>query len=100
MNFKQKATHERAMVAARRYKKAEFEMIQVLQDADSVRLYKYFQLPSLFQYAVKYLKLSDPLALAFIAVARKSAQVPGLQQALKNGVLSVSSANRIVSTLT
>jgi hypothetical protein len=95
----QKQIHERAVVAAVKYQNAEAEMIRVLQDADRIKLHKSFGLSSLLKYAVQYLKLSEPVALGFISVARKSADLPPLNSAILKRRLSVATASRIVSTI-
>jgi hypothetical protein len=100
MNSQQKQIHERALAVAIQYQRAEAEMVQVLQEADRVRLHRSFGLSSLLKYAIQYLKLSEPVALAFIAVARKSTEVPALKSAVSDRKLSVSAASRLVSILT
>lgn len=100
LNFKQKQIHERAKSAAVKYHRAEVEMLQALQNADRVRLHKCFGLSSLSKYAISELKLSEPVAFIFIAVARKALEVPALQTAIVERKLSASGAGRLVSTIT
>src|SRR4051812_2263966 len=79
LNAKQKFIHAKALVVAVKIQRAEIETIEILQAADQVHLYKCFGLSSLLKYAMKFLKLSEPVALSSIAVARKSVQVPRLK---------------------
>lgn len=97
---KHKLIHQRALVAASSYQKAEAEMILVLQEVDRESIHKRFGKSSLLKYAIEFLNLSEPVALSFIAVARKSSEVPVLKAAVCKGQLSVATANRLVSTIT
>jgi hypothetical protein len=74
--------------------------LKVLQAIDCSRAYQELGYPSLFQYAVSGLKLSEGSAYNFITVARKAAQIPELQREITEGSLSVSKARKIVPVLT
>jgi hypothetical protein len=100
LNLKQKEIHERALVVGKNYQIAEVDMIQILQEVEAAQIHKSLGLSSLLKYALKYLKLSEPIALTFIAVARKCKSVPALKTAICNGRLSAATANRLVSTIT
>jgi HNH endonuclease len=100
LNLKQKEIHERALVVGKNYQIAEVDMIQILQEVEAAQIHKSLGLSSLLKYALKYLKLSEPIALTFIAVARKCKTVPALKTAICEGILSASTANRLVSTIT
>jgi hypothetical protein len=100
LNLKQKEIHERALVVGKNYRIAEVDVIQILQEVDAAQIHKSLGLSSLLKYALKYLRLSEPIALTFIAVARKCKSVPALKTAICNGRLSASTANRLVSTIT
>jgi HNH endonuclease len=97
---KQKAIHHLAIDAGMKYQVVEAEVIECLQQVDRLRVDKALGKSSLLQYAIKYMKLSEPVALQFIAVARKSVKVPALKAAISEGRISTSTANRMVSTVT
>jgi HNH endonuclease len=100
LTFAQKEIHERALVVGKKYQIAEAEMIQILQEVEAAQIQKSLGLSSLLKYAIQYLKLSEPIALAFIAVARKCKTVPALKAAIQEGKISASTANRLASTIT
>jgi hypothetical protein len=91
--------HNRALEAAGRFKKAEAELVEILGEIDRSRTYRELGYPSLFQYCVQALGLSENVSVAFIIVARKARQIPALQTALNEGVLSVSKAKKIAPVL-
>jgi hypothetical protein len=102
MDRKQKVSelHQIALGAAKKFFLAEAELLDILQKIDAARAYLDLGHPSLFDYAVKGLKLSESTALNFINVARKAMQVPALKQQIESGDLSVSKARKIVPVLT
>jgi hypothetical protein len=53
----------------------------------------------MFKYAVQELQLSEAVAYSFILVARKAVEVPALEKAIRDEVISVSKASRISSLL-
>ncbi len=91
--------HARAVDVARRYRKCEIELIEVLQEVDAGRVFTCLGYPSLFKYCCEALGLSEEVTYAFIGVARKARAVPALQEELRSGRLSVSKAKRIVPVL-
>lgn len=91
----QAAIHSRALTVSSSYLKLEFEMIDVLGEAERTKLFRRLGYPSLFRYAVDCLGLSEAISYALISIARKSKEVP----ILKTSGLSVSKASRIVSIL-
>jgi 5-methylcytosine-specific restriction endonuclease McrA len=98
-NFKREI-HERALVAAREFKRAEAQMIRILQEVEESKLFLDLGLTSLFQYAVGALGLSEDVASNFILAARKSKQIPILKEAIENGSVSVSKIRKAASVLT
>jgi hypothetical protein len=92
--------HEKALIVAQKFKRAEADLISVLQEVDEAKVYLRMEYPSLFQYCVDALGLSESVASNFITVSRKAAEVPGLQAAIQAGTLSVSKARKIVPILT
>jgi 5-methylcytosine-specific restriction endonuclease McrA len=93
------ALHQTAVRLCHQHRKLESEIMAVLQKIDELQLYKQFNCPSLFKYAVDVLGLNEPIAYSFIAVARKAREVLALQAALERQSLSVSRASRIISAL-
>ncbi|MGE3760563.1 MAG: hypothetical protein AB7H97_22555, partial [Pseudobdellovibrionaceae bacterium] len=71
----------------------------MLQNAESYKIPKAFELRSLFEYATKILKLDEARAYTLISLARKSRLVPALADALKSEVLSSAKAARIISII-
>ena len=81
------------------FHKSEARILDLLQKIDSERLYLELAYPSLFKYAVGYLKLTEAQAYAFMTVARKAREIPQLKTEIDNGNLSVSKARRIVPVI-
>ncbi|MGZ3689109.1 MAG: HNH endonuclease signature motif containing protein [Bdellovibrionota bacterium] len=92
--------HERALIAAANFFRAEAELLSILQEMDRCREFRKHGFTSLFAYTVGALKLSESTALNFINVARKSCEVPQLQEAIVAAELSVTKARKIVPVLT
>ena len=92
--------HEKALAAARRFKAAEVELIEVLQLVGEHRVFYHYKFNSLFQYAVQALSLSEEVAYIYINVSRKAAQVPRLKEEIAAGRITVSKAKTISSVLT
>ncbi len=95
MNAEQKWIHEYALAAKVRYHKFELEFVQILKDVERSKTHKALDKSSVHAYAVGILGFTDAVAYSFIAVARKSREVPEI---LESG-LSVFVLNRMVSTL-
>ena len=85
---------------AARFKRAESELIAVLQEVDTARVYLDLGYTSLFSYCVQALGLSEAVTSNFVAVSRKAREVPELQLAIQDGSLSVSKARKITPVLT
>jgi hypothetical protein len=91
--------HSKAMTCANNYKRAEAELLEVLQLVDQHRVYLEHSQTSTFGYVVHVLGLSESVAYNFIAVARKSVEIPELKTAIQSGELSVNKARKITSVL-
>jgi len=91
--------HERAVEAARKFQKAEAELLSLFQEIDKYKVFRKLGFNSLFEYGVTALNLSEGQVYALIRVARKSIEVPELKQAVSQGDISVSKAKRIVSVI-
>lgn len=95
-----KQIHEKALAASAEFRRSESVLLEILIQADALKVFERFGLSSTFGYCVEVLKLSEDQAFAFIRVARKSKEVPQLRQAISEGVLTVSKAKKIASVLT
>ena len=87
-----KEIHQRAVHCAKKFHLAEAELLFVLQQVDTHKVFRHLGYTSLFEYATKALSLSESHAYAFITVSRKSLEVPALHAAISEGTLSVSKA--------
>lgn len=92
--------HARAVEVSSRYKRAEADLIEILQQAEEHRVFLKRGHSSLFQYVVEELGFSESTAYGLITVARSSRQVPELKAQLRSGKITLSNARRIVSVLT
>lgn len=92
--------HRRAIEISKRYLNTESEFIDVLQQIEQYRIFVQKGYPSLFQYIVQELRLSENVAYNFITVSRKAREVPALKAEIQSGRISLSNAKRISSVLT
>src|SRR4051812_48212484 len=92
--------HKAAVTIARKFHEAESALIDILQKIDDRKIFLKLEFTSLFDYAVKGLKLSEANASNFITVARKSKTVPELKQAIAAGEITVSKARKITPVIT
>jgi len=99
MHFIQKI-HDRAIQASKNYKRAEAELLAVLQEVDNHKVFRELGFSSLFEYCLRALLLSESVAFNFITVARKAREVPLLKKEISEGKLSVTQARRITPILT
>ncbi len=92
--------HSRALEISSRYKKAESELLDILDQLDRHRVYLKHGHSSLFLYVVRELGLSESMAYLLITVSRKARQVPELKTLIASGAMTLSNARRITSVLT
>ena len=92
--------HERALEISARYKKAEIELIGILEQVENHKVYLHHGRSSLFQYGVIDLQLSESVAYNLITVMRKTREVPELRTEIQQGNINLSNARRIVPILT
>ncbi len=100
MDLKIEALHKKALVIAQSFHKSESDLIDILQEIDESKVFVHLGFSSLFDYAVKALKLSEANASNFITVARKSKIVPELKEAIRAQEITVSKARKITPVLT
>ena len=92
--------HERALEVSARYKRAEADLIEILQQVEQHRVFVERGYSSLFQYVVKELGLSESVTYNLISVARKAREVPELKAELQKGTITLSNARKIAPVLT
>jgi hypothetical protein len=92
--------HSRAQNLSQMHRELEAKLCACLREIDQTRLYRKLGVPSLFQYAVQVLKLSESVAYAFITVSRTSREIPEFETAINEKSLSVAKASRMVARLT
>lgn len=100
MKMKFQVLHEKAVQISRVYLKAESDLIAVLQEIDDCRGYRELSFKSLFEYATQGLGLTESVTYNLITVARKSKEVPKLQEMIRNQEVSISNARMIAPVLT
>jgi hypothetical protein len=100
LTHEQKEIHERALRIAKEFQNAETQLIDIIQSVEEKRIFMALGYSSLFSYCLDALKLSESNSQMLISIARKSRMVPELKAEIKNGNVSVSKAQRIVSVLT
>lgn len=92
--------HARALEASSRYKRAEAELVEILQQVEHERVFIKRGHASLFAYVTSELGLGESTAYTLITVARKAREVPQLMEALGSGQMTLSNARRVASVLT
>ena len=95
----QESLHLRAVGLASKHRAVEAALVRALIEIDREKLYLPLGYPSLFQYVIGALQMSESVAYAFILVARKARSVPALAAALEGERLSVAKASRIASMI-
>jgi 5-methylcytosine-specific restriction endonuclease McrA len=98
------ALHARALRAAESFRQSEAELIDVLIEVDREKLFRKLGFASLFVYVTSDLQsgglgLSEAVAYNAIAVARKAAQIPKLQESIRTGDIGISKARKILPVL-
>ena len=96
----QKRIHTEAIKRSENYRRAEWPLIEILQQVATENVFRLAGHPSLFAYANKVLRLSEPLSHAFSNVAVKAMKIPQLTQALREDRFSVTKVIRITSAMT
>ena len=97
MNYKD--LDQKALQAAKEFRKTEAVLLSLIMKVDRYKVFRKFGYNSLYQYVSKRLKVSDSQTYAFISVARKSHEVPKLQQSIAKGEISLNKAKRITAVI-
>src|SRR4051812_42711053 len=92
--------HDRAIEISNRYKLAESELLEIIEQVESHKVYLHQGYSSLFQYGVEALGLSESVVYNLIAVMRRSRIIPELKEEIKLGNITLSNAKRIAPVLT
>ncbi len=92
--------HGRAIEISIRYKRAEADLVDVIQQVEDHRVFLKRGHASLFSYVVGELGISESMAYSLITVARKARQVPELKARLQSGEMTLSNARRVAAVLT
>lgn len=100
LSIREAEVHGRAMEYATDRSTAESNVVGVLREVESLKIYRKLGVGSLYEYAVAILSLDRAFAYSAINVARKSAAIPELKIAIAEQTISVYVASRIVSALT
>lgn len=87
--------HWRALTVAQRYKRCEFELIEILEQVDKFKVFYQYGARSLFKYTTEILGLSSEVAYIFINVCRKTREVPALKEEIRKGTITVSKAKKL-----
>jgi 5-methylcytosine-specific restriction endonuclease McrA len=95
----QSSLHERALLAAERYRVSHSELLSVIIEVDEARLFQAFGLSSTYAYCLSELHLTEDVACSFIAVARKARRVPELKEAVEAG-LDFTKAKQVARVIT
>lgn len=94
------AIHNEAMSVAKDIKERYLKLFEILLVVERRQMYFEFDVPSLHLYCVELLELSKDVTKDFIAVVRKSLEVPELAEAIRSEKLTVPKARKICSVLT
>ena len=91
--------HQEALQKAKNYQRAEYELLEVIEKVERLKVFRRRGFSSLYEYATRDLKLSEALAYHFISVARKVREVPALGKAIQENTISISKAKKMASVL-
>jgi 5-methylcytosine-specific restriction endonuclease McrA len=100
LNDKHKALLDHAVVCAGNYLSAEGNLIAALMPLEQEQVHRRLDFRSLKALAMSLMNLSDDVAANFIAISRKSVEVPALLTEIKAGRISVSNARTVLPILT
>jgi len=92
--------HKKGVQFSTQLRKMEKNLIELLMPIERTRGYVALGYSSLYKYCVGAFGLSESQAGTFIAIARKSEEVPELSQAVQSDEVTVSNARRLISVIT
>jgi 5-methylcytosine-specific restriction endonuclease McrA len=91
--------HLEALAVAQDIKRCETRMLEILRRLDETGGYREFQCTSLYAYCIDFLKLTENVALNWIAIMRRGKEVPELIAAVNEGRISASVARKMTSVI-
>ena len=91
---------EKAKALAVDFLRTEGELLSVLMEMRSNRVFVELNYTGIFDYCERALRLSPSQSYYFKSVAEKAEEVPSLKTAVTNGSISLSQARRIVPVVT
>lgn len=100
MNPKQLAVHNRAKEHSNRFRQAEAELMETIQEVERLRVFQAAGYGSLFEYCCQELRLTESVAYNFINVGRKVRHPSRLRSAIRDGELSVTKARKMTAVMT
>lgn len=92
--------HEKARSLAKKYRTLETELLDVLIEVENYKAYLPLGYDSLFSYSENYLRLTRDQSYAFMAIAKKSKEIPELKIAVQENKMTFSNARKLVSVIT
>jgi|GEM_PF-1882966 len=93
------ALHKSALLAAGRFHTAQFELLELVDEVDKLRIFVKLGQKSAFAYFVNAIGLSEDMTCNLTTVARVSRTVPELKQSVRDG-LSIAKARKIAPIIT
>lgn len=100
MNPFLQALHEKTLSIAKRYRSFESELLNALIEVEDQKAYLPLGYDSLFAYCERYLSLTRDQSYAFMAIAKKSKEIPELRTAVHERTMTFSNARKLVSVIT
>ena len=93
--------HQKLVQAVKSLRKNEAEILDLIAQADQTKDFLMLvQYPSLFSYCVKEIGLTEAETWNFLALYRKSKEIPALTEAIQSGEVSVSKLRHICPVIT
>jgi hypothetical protein len=92
--------HGQAMEISSRYKRAEADLVEIIQQVEAHRVFLSRGHSSVFRYVTSELRLGENLTYSLITVARKARDVPELKMQLQAGAMTLTNARRVAAVLT
>ncbi|MBW7874674.1 MAG: HNH endonuclease [Candidatus Cloacimonetes bacterium] len=88
--------HQKLVQAVKNLRNNEAEILDLIAQADQTKDFlMLMQYPSLFSYCVKGIGLTDAEAYNFLALYKKSKEIPALTEAIQSGAVSVSKLRHV-----
>ena len=93
--------HQKLVQAVKNLRKNEAEILDLIALADQTKDFLMLvQYPSLFSYCVKEIGLTEAEAWNFLALNKKSKEIPALTEAIQSGEVSVSKLRHVCPVIT